>query len=154
MTYQQRYKDSHKLYYKLNFPNVVNDGHYSDPVIPDVTKTNGLTTYCLNMINWNGGRAKRVNAVVRASDKITVTESGARFNDKRYTRGIKKDTADIIGSLRGKMLNVEIKNKYTGDKMRPGQIEEMNKARRAGELYWIVIDVDSFLDQLDGFLYG
>ena len=50
MNYKQRYSEAHKLYYDINFPNVVKDGFYTPPVMPDVITTNGLTKYCQNMI--------------------------------------------------------------------------------------------------------
>lgn len=155
MTHTQRYLDAHLLWAKRNRPNVVKDGFYTPPKVPDVTKTNGLTDYCANMVNWlEVGRVDRINVVTRASDKIVREESGNKFTEKRYTRSVKKGTADIIGSLRGTKINIEIKNKYTGDKMRPSQIKEMNAALRAGELYWIVTCVEDFLSELDAFLYG
>jgi hypothetical protein len=103
------------------------------------------------MINWLGGRAKRINVVVRTSDKLVKTESGAIFNDKRYTRSVKKYTADILGSWKGKALNVEIKNKYTGDKMRPGQLEEKRKAEAVGEIYWVITCAEDLLCEIDSF---
>lgn len=154
MNYKQRYSEAHKLYYDTNFPNVVRDGFYTPPVIPDVITTNGLTKYCQNMITWLGGRSKRVNVVVRASDKITTEASGAKFTDKRYTRSVKKNTADLLNVLRGTSIDIEIKNKHTGDYMKPGQWEEKANAERAGGKYWIVTCVEDFLFELDGFLYG
>lgn len=154
MTFYQRYLDAHLLWAKRNRPNVVKDGFYTPPKVPDVTKTNGLTDYCQNMITWLGGRAKRINVVTRVSDVLTKTESGAVFKDKRYTKSVKKNTADLLCTIRGVSVDVEIKNKYTNDKMRPGQWEEKLQAERAGGKYWIITCVEDFLSELDAFLYG
>jgi hypothetical protein len=155
MNWKARYKEAHLLWYKTNRPLVVAAGHYLDPKIPEIEKTNGLTDYCVDMINFLGvGRVDRVNVVTRASDKLVKTESGAVFNDKRYTRSMRRGTADIIGSIRGTKLNIEIKNKYTKDTMKPHQWKEKATAEAALELYWIVTCVEDFLIQLDGFLYG
>lgn len=157
MTPLQRYNDTHLMWAKVNLPNVVKDGHYCKPLQPDLQKTGGITDYCINTIHWLGvGRVKRVNVVTRASDKITTEASGNKFTDKRYTKSIKKGTADIIGSLRGKAINIEIKNKYTNDKFKEGsaQDKDMKQALKAGEIYWIVTCVEDFLYYLDSFLYG
>lgn len=158
MTPIQRYLDTHLLWAKRNRPNVVKDGFYTPPKVPDVTKTNGLTDYCVNMVNWlEVGSLKRVNVVTRTSDVRVKNEAGTGyFNDKRYTKSIKKGSSDIIGSLRGRMINIEVKNKYTRDRFVEGSSQDKDRTRalRAGELYWIITCVEDFLSELDAFLYG
>lgn len=155
MNIEQRYLEAHLLWYKTNRPSVVSDGYYPGAKMPDVIKTNGLTDYCVNMINFLGGRAKRINVVMRASDKKVKSESGqGYFMEKRYTKSVKKGTADILASLRGRSIDIEIKNKHTGDTMKPRQWKEKYETEKSGGQYWIITCAEDFLIQLDAFLYG
>lgn len=154
LNYEHRYLETHRLWARRKLPLGYAAGHYLAPKIPDITKTNGLTDYCCNMINWLGGNMTRTNVIARRSEKIIPSESGGYFVEKRYIKSGKKGRADLEGGLRGKQLVIEIKNKFTKDSMKPAQWKEKQRIENGGGQYWIVTCVEDFLQQLDCFLYG
>ena len=154
MTPAERYYDAHLLWSKINRPNVVKDGHYCKPVLKDVTTTAGIEKYCTDMINWHGGNMTSTRAIARMTEKIVKTESGASFTEKRPVRSARRGKADLAGGLRGKQIEIEVKNKYTHDTMKDHQWEEKERIEKGGGQYWIVTCVEDFLIQLDSFLYG
>lgn len=155
MTPKERYFAAHRLYYETNFPSVVKDGHYTPPVYPKVETTAGIEKYCTNMINWHGGNMTSTKSIGMKKDKKVKAESGdGYFMERRVVRSTRKGKADLGGGIRGYQLEIEIKNKYTKDTMKPHQWKEKSRIERGGGMYWIVTCVEDFLFQLDGFLYG
>jgi len=154
MNWKQRYSEAHLLWYKTNRPGVVSAGHYPPPVYPDVEKTSGIEKYCTNMIIFLGGNMTGTKAIARMTEKIVKTESGASFTEKRPVRSTRKGKADLAGGLRGKQIEIEVKNKYTRDTMKDHQWKEKERIEKGGGQYWIVTCVEDFLFQLDAFLYG
>ena len=129
--YRQRYNDLHFQHIQSTAPNVVKDGFYTLPKFPIVTKSNGLTQYIMNFINWSGYRATRINTM------------GRQINGKFIPSATRKGSADISSTIKGKSVMWEIK---TGrDKPRPEQLAEQAREIAAGGQYYFVHTPEEFL---------
>ena len=133
--YRQRYNDLHFQHIQRTAPNVVKDGFYTSPKFPVVTKSNGLTQYIMNFINWSEYRATRINTM------------GRQINGKWIHSATRRGSADISSTIKGKSVMWEIK---TGrDKPRPEQLEEQAREIAAGGQYYFVHTPDEFLSIFD-----
>lgn len=84
---------------------------------------------------------------------ITKTESGALFDDRKMIKSsTKKGTADLMCSISGKMISIEIKNKATRDTMRTDQNKEQKRVEKSGAIYQVVTDAEQFLQWYDNFI--
>jgi hypothetical protein len=125
-----RYNTAHYNYTAQRTPNVVKDGFYTTPPVPVVAKSNGLTTFIINFLNWSGYRATRINTM------------GRQINGKFIPSATRKGTADISATIKGRSVMIEIK---TGkDKPRPEQLAEQQRERQAGGIYEFVHTPEEF----------
>jgi hypothetical protein len=125
-----RYNTAHYNYTLERTPNVVKDGFYTGPPTPVVTKSNGLTTFIINFLNWSGYRATRINTM------------GRQINGKFIPSATRKGTADISATVKGKSVMIEIK--VGKDKPRPEQLVEQQRERQAGGIYEFVHTPEEF----------
>jgi hypothetical protein len=125
-----RYNTAHYNYTLERTPNVVKDGFYTGPPTPVVTKSNGLTTFIINFLNWSGYRATRINTM------------GRQINGKFIPSATRKGTADISATVKGKSVMIEIK--VGKDKPRPDQLAEQHRERQAGGIYEFVHTPEEF----------
>ena len=129
-TWKLRYNTAHYNYTCQRAPNVVKDGFYTTPPTPIVTKSNGLTTFIINFLNWSGYRATRINTM------------GRQINGKFIPSATRKGTADISATVKGKSVMIEIK--VGKDKPRPEQLAEQQRERNAGGIYEFVSTPEGF----------
>jgi hypothetical protein len=125
-----RYNTAHYNYTLERTPNVVKDGFYTGPPTPVVTKSNGLTTFIINFLNWSGYRATRINTM------------GRQINGKFIPSATRKGTADISATVKGRSIMIEIK--VGKDKPRPEQLTEQQRERQAGGIYEFVHTPEEF----------
>jgi hypothetical protein len=125
-----RYNTAHYNYTLQRTPNVVKDGFYTTPPVPVVTKSNGLTTFIINFLNWSGYRATRINTM------------GRQINGKFIPSATRKGTADISATIKGRSVMIEIK--VGKDKPRPEQLTEQQRERQAGGIYEFVHTPEEF----------
>ena len=125
-----RYNTAHYNYTVQRTPNVVKDGFYTTPPTPVVTKSNGLTTFIINFLNWSGYRATRINTM------------GRQINGKFIPSATRKGTADISSTIKGKSAMWEIK--CGSDRPRPEQLAEQQRERQAGGIYEFVSTPEGF----------
>lgn len=125
-----RYNTAHYNYTLQRSPNVVKDGLYTTPPTPVVTKSNGLTTFIINFLNWSGYRATRINTM------------GRQINGKFIPSATRKGTADISATVKGKSVMIEIK--VGADRPRPEQLAEQQRERNAGGIYEFVSTPEGF----------
>lgn len=100
------------------------------------TTTNGLTKAVIDFINFSGGDANRIN---------TQGQLRKINGQMKWTNGsTRKGTADIHAIYKGRHISIEIK---TGkDKQSDKQVMEAERIRRAGGLYFIAYNMESFLE--------
>lgn len=110
---------------------------------------NGLTRCIVDYINFTGGQAERISNTGRQIDKretfkdalgITRTIGSVQFVYGTGTNG----TADISSVINGKSVKIEIKIK--ADRMSEAQIKYKESIEKAGGLYFICRDFQSFYD--------
>lgn len=134
-TWKLRYNTAHYNYTLQRTPNVVKDGFYTTPPTPVVTKSNGLTTFIINFLNWSGYRATRINTM------------GRQINGKFIPSATRKGTADISATVKGKSVMIEIK--VGADRPRTEQLAEQQRERNAGGIYEFVSTPEGFFQLFD-----
>jgi hypothetical protein len=138
---------------KQKFPNM------PEAYIPKTDWTdnsaNALTKCVIAWIQFNGGQAERISSQgqYREGAKIQVG-SGIMAHTKqlpgKWTPGQStKGTADISATIRGRSVKIEIKQK---DKQSEAQKQYQQAIERAGGVYIIVRDFDSFVVWYDNFI--
>ena len=128
--WKQRYNTAHYNYTAQRTPSIVKDGLYTPPPTPVVTKSNGLTTFIINFLNWSGYRATRINTM------------GRQINGKFIPSATRKGTADISATVKGKSVMIEIK--VGADRPRIEQLAEQQRERQAGGIYEFVHSPEEF----------
>ncbi|MBL7738692.1 MAG: hypothetical protein JNK14_05695 [Chitinophagaceae bacterium] len=153
MTPAARYNEAHRLWFMQQYPQTFKDGHYCPPKMPNVTKSNGLTTFIINYITWIGCRATRINTMGRLIETPVRQASGISLMTKKYMKSsTRKGSADISSTIRGRSVMFEIK---TG-KDRPSeyQLAEQARERRAGGVYEFIRTPEDFFMIIDSLMYG
>ena len=138
-----RYNTAHYNYTLQRTPNVVKDGFYTTPPTPVVTKSNGLTTFIINFLNWSGYRATRINTMGRLIPK----GNGLPWEKIYIPSATRKGTADISATVKGKSVMIEIK--VGADRPRPEQLAEQQRERNAGGIYEFVSTPEGFFELFD-----
>jgi hypothetical protein len=145
---KERYHQAHEKYFKHKYPNAYKDGHYTLPKMPIVAKTNGLTTFIINYLTWQGFRATRINVSGRLVDGIEKTASGAVLTTKKWMRSTtRKGTADISATINGRSVMIEIK--IGKDRPSEHQILEQQRERKAGGIYEFCSSPEEFFEIYD-----
>jgi hypothetical protein len=148
MNYKERYNTIHLEWSKNKFPSVHKDGFYTPPKMPDIRKSNGLTNYIVNTINWMGGNATRVSSAGRMIDAKQKQPSGTVLTIKKYIPSTtRRGTADVTATFKGKSFKFEIK--IGSDKASPYQIEEQKKEIAAGGYYFIIKTPEDFWNSIE-----
>lgn len=112
-------------------------GGYKMKVKPYNDKSaNNLTTAIVDFIKFSGGDANRIN---------TQGQLRKVKGQVKWTYGAtRKGTADIHAIYKGRHISIEIK---TGnDKQSKEQIKEAERIRRAGDLYFIAQNMETFIE--------
>jgi hypothetical protein len=130
-----RYNTAHYNYTLQRTPNVVKDGFYTTPPVPVVAKSNGLTTFIINFLNWSGYRATRINTMGRMV--------GGRWIHSTTRKG----SADISSTIKGRSVMWEVK--VGRDRPRPEQLAEQAKERAAGGMYEFISTPEQFFAIFD-----
>lgn len=140
---------------KLKYPNM------PEAYIPKTewndNNANALTKCVIAWIQFMGGQAERISSQgqYREGAKIQVG-SGMMAHTKqlpgKWTPGQStKGTADISATIRGRSVKIEIKQK---DKQSEAQKQYQQAIERAGGVYIIVRDFDSFVEWYERFTLG
>ena len=138
---------------KLKYPNMpeayIPKTEWSD------NNANALTKCVIAWIQFMGGQAERISSQgqYREGAKIQVG-SGMMAHTKqlpgKWTPGQStKGTADISATIRGRSVKIEIKQK---DKQSEAQKQYQAAIERAGGVYIIVRDFDTFVVWYDKFI--
>lgn len=155
--FKERYRAAHKINFAREFPAAFKDGFYSQPVLPKVNTSNGLTTYIINFIMWHGYRATRVNVSGRLIETPEKQASGVILGTKKYMRSsTRKGSADISSTvpINGVGASVMWEVKIGSDRPSANQLREQAREERAGGRYYFIKTVNDFLTIFDSLLYG
>jgi len=143
MNHKDRYNSIHIEWSKNKFPNLHKDGFYSPPKYPDIRKSNGLTNYIVNAINWQNGNATRVSSAGRLVDATEKQKSGTVLTVKKYIPSTtRKGTADVTATIQGRSVKFEIK--IGTDKASADQLKEQAREIAAGGYYFFVKTPEDF----------
>jgi hypothetical protein len=95
---------------------------------------NGLTKMIVDWIKYNGGQAERISTTGRyiVSQKRWIKGSGT------------KGSADISATIKGRSVKIEVK--IGKDKMSEDQHKYKEAIEKAGGIYYIAKDFDSFYE--------
>ena len=109
---------------------------------------NGLTKAIVKWINLNGYQAERISTSGRWVDnsKVVTDVLGNRkkIGSGKYIKGSgTKGSADISATIKGKSIKIEVKMK---DKQSEAQKEYQKAIERAGGIYFIAKDFNSFYE--------
>jgi hypothetical protein len=116
---------------------------------------NALTKCVIAWIQFMGGQAERISSQgqYREGAKIQVGTGELAYHKQlpgKWTPGQStKGTADISATIRGRSVKIEIKQK---DKQSEAQKQYQQAIERAGGVYIIVRDFDSFMIWYDNFI--
>lgn len=145
---KERYLQAHENYFKEQYPNAYRNGHYTPPKMPIVAKANGLTTFIINYLTWQGFRATRINVSGRLIDGVEKTASGAVLTTKKWMRSTtRKGTADISATINGRSVMLEIK--VGRDRPSEHQLIEQQRERKAGGIYEFCSSPEEFFQIYD-----
>lgn len=118
---------------------------------------NSLTKCVIAWIQFMGGQAERISSQgqYREGAKIQVGSGQLAYTKQlpgKWTPGQStKGTADISATIRGRSVKIEIKQK---DKQSEAQKQYQAAIERAGGVYIIVRDFDSFVEWYESFVLG
>lgn len=145
----ERYNAAHKAYNEQEFPNWCKDGHYMDPVWPDVGSSNGLTNFICDFLTWSGHFANRTGN----EGRVIKNKAG---KDIRIQSSSKNGMQDIDTNLVhpshpfGIPWKIEIK--VGADTLSQAQANYGKEVARTGAIYSVVTGVEDFFEQLDKLL--
>lgn len=109
----------------------------------DVT-ANGLTNCIIDWINGSGGTANRINTQGQVRKERVEFAGNQHREFIRFTPSTtRRGTADVHGVMRGRHLSIEVK--IGADKQSKEQIREQERITRAGGIYYIAKDMESFV---------
>lgn len=116
---------------------------------------NALTKCVIDWINFSGGQAERISTTGRPIDKTkTSTDVIGRQRTIGSVEWIPgtgtKGSADISATIYGRSIKIEIK--YGKDKQSDYQKKYEQNITKAGGVYLIVKNMDSFIDWYDNFV--
>lgn len=129
----------------------------SKPKYRDDT-ANGLTKCVIDMVTLNGFQAERINStgrvLLKQSKSISIFDISRNVNRGKWIKGSSTNgTADISATIKGRSVKIEIKCKATGDHYQSADQKRYQKdVERAGGVYIIVRDFDSFLEWFKTFI--
>jgi hypothetical protein len=117
---------------------------------------NSLTKSIIFWINANGGQAERISSQgqYREGKKIKVGTGEVQYQKQlagKWTPGQgTKGTADISATIRGRSVKIEVK--YGKDAQSEVQKQYQEMIEKAGGIYIIARDFDSFVSWYENYL--
>jgi len=135
--------ETKRLRYPTIKPEYIPLTKYSDKTANDLTKA------IVEFIQLNGGQAERISNMGRVVDgRKRVTDTIGRtkmIGSMTWIKGSGKNgTADISATIKGKSVKIEVK--IGKDRQSEAQMDYQNEVERAGGVYFIAKDFQSFYD--------
>jgi hypothetical protein len=114
----------------------------------DDKTANGLTKAITSFIQFNGYQAERINTmgVARENKRTDGKVIGVTWTKGTTTAG----SADISATIRGRSVKIEVK--VGKDRQSEAQKRYQESIERAGGVYMIARDFDSFVEWFDEFV--
>ena len=114
----------------------------------DDKTANGLTKAITSFIQFNGYQAERINTmgVARENKRTDGKVIGVTWTKGTTTAG----SADISATIRGRSVKIEVK--VGKDRQSEAQKRYQETIERAGGVYLIARDFDSFVEWFDEFV--
>jgi hypothetical protein len=114
----------------------------------DDKTANGLTKAITSFIQFNGYQAERINTmgVARENKRTDGKVIGVTWTKGTTTAG----SADISATIRGRSVKIEVK--VGKDRQSEAQKRYQESIERAGGVYIIARDFDSFVEWFDEFV--
>ena len=114
----------------------------------DDKTANGLTKAITSFIQFNGYQAERINTmgVARENKRTDGKVIGVTWTKGTSTAG----SADISATIRGRSVKIEVK--VGKDRQSDAQKRYQESIERAGGVYLIARDFDSFVEWFDEFV--
>ena len=110
---------------------------------------NSLTKAIVKWINLNGYQAERISTSGRWVDNSKVVTdvlgNQKKIGSGKYIKGSgTKGSADISATIKGRSIKIEVK--IGKDRQSEAQVEYQKAIERAGGIYFIAKDFDSFYE--------
>lgn len=151
MTWRDHYTSAHRSWQDRTAPAMVRDHGYLPTQFPKVDKSNGLTIFIINFLNWSGHRATRINVSGRLIDQPQRQDSGISLMTKKYMPSTtRKGSADVGSTIMGRSFMWEVK--VGRDRPSEAQLKEQARERAAGGQYEFCHDPDEFLRLYNAFI--
>jgi len=114
----------------------------------DDKTANGLTKAITSFIQFNGFQAERINTMgtARENKRTDGKVIGVTWTKGTTTAG----SADISATIRGRSVKIEVK--VGKDRQSDAQKRYQESIERAGGVYMIARDFDSFVEWFDEFV--
>jgi hypothetical protein len=114
----------------------------------DDKTANGLTKTITSFIQFNGFQAERINTMgtARENKRTDGKVIGVTWTKGTSTAG----SADISATIRGRSVKIEVK--IGKDRQSDAQKRYQESIERAGGVYMIARDFDSFVEWFDEFV--
>jgi hypothetical protein len=134
----KRYAETHPNYPPDYIPKTM----YKD------STANGLTRAICDYINYHGYQAERINTmgVARENKRTDGKVIGVTWTKGTTTAG----SADISATIRGRSVKIEVK--VGKDRQSEAQKRYQESIERAGGVYLIARDFDSFVEWFDKYV--
>jgi len=134
----KKYAETHPNYPQDYIPKTM----YKD------STANGLTRAICDYINYNGYQAERINTMGTAREKKTTAGKviGVTWTKGTSTAG----SADISATIKGRSVKIEVK--IGKDRQSEAQKRYQENIEKAGGIYIIAKDFDSFVDWYENFI--
>jgi hypothetical protein len=132
--------------YAVTHPNFPPD--YIPKTMYKDSTANGLTRAICDYINYNGYQAERINTMGTAREKKTTAGKviGVTWTKGTSTAG----SADISATIKGRSVKIEVK--IGKDRQSEAQKRYQENIERAGGIYIIAKDFDSFVEWYENFI--
>jgi hypothetical protein len=132
--------------YAITHPNYPPD--YIPKTMYKDSTANGLTRAICDFINYQGYQAERINTMGTAREKKTTAGKviGVTWTKGTSTAG----SADISATIKGRSVKIEVK--IGKDRQSEAQKRYQENIEKAGGIYIIAKDFDSFVEWYENFI--
>ena len=143
---KQRLNDLQLEYKREKYPTIPVD--YLTLTKFEDNTANGLTKAITSFIKFNGYQAERINTmgVAREKKRTDGKVIGVTWTKSTSTNG----SADISATIRGRSVKIEVK--VGKDRQSEAQKRYQESIERAGGVYMIARDFDTFVEWFDEFV--
>jgi hypothetical protein len=160
MTWKLRYQEAHRQNFSKVYPLAYNDGLYSGPKYPVVSKANGLTSMIVNFLLWSCHHGERTNTMgtpikkFRPKFNIFTGQTEMLNNGVEWRKGNgTKGSSDIKGHINNVNhkfpIPIYVEVKIGADRMSEYQKEYEKQVSKTGALYCVVKTPDDWFSFYD-----